>query len=473
MISVIPKPQRIRLLSNKQYNFTLSDCNRFIEEGHGEEGYRLLIDNEGIKIYSGTPEGAFRAETTLKQLYVNKKLPNVEMWDYPKYSYRGYMLDCSRHFFTVETIKKQIKGMALLKLNYFHWHLADDQGWRLESQKYPRLTEVGGSREGTKGDGVPVTGFYTRKDIKDIVEFAKQHFIEVIPEIDIPGHMSAAISAYPELSCDGKEIKVSERFGIHKNVACAGKDGVLEMLADIVLEAAELFPCKYFHLGGDEAPRDKWNACPDCAKKMAENNLKDGDELQAHFMSALAKRLEAVGKTIINWNDGMKSANISDTIVMQYWKQSKQSHAAAVREAKKGRPIIYSPFFGYYLDYPHGMTSLQKCYKYHVGLEGVENENYLFGVEAPLWTEYVDSEIKLEKNTYPRLCAVAERGWSNVKEQNYGDFVSRMSQMYKMLDVIGIKYVTIKDANPEFLEGKKEQLRFFLNALRKTQKPKK
>ena len=466
MISVVPKPQRVRLLSQKQYLYQPTEAKRFLEEGHGQEGYRLLIDNEGIKIYCGTEEGAFRAQITLKQLYTEKKLPNIEIWDFPKYQHRGYMLDCVRHFFTIETIKKQIQAMAMLKLNVFHWHLTDDQGWRIESKKYPLLTEIGAKREQTMGDGKPVSGFYTREQIKEIVRFAKQHYIEVIPEIDIPGHMTAAIAAYPLLSCDGKEVKVSEGPGIHKNVACAGKDSVISMLGEVLEEAAELFPCKYFHLGGDEAPRDKWDACPDCAKRMVENSFKNGDELQAYMMNALCERLEKIGKTVINWNDGMKAENIKDSIVMHHWKESKQCNAATAREAAKGRPVIYSPFFGYYLDYPYGMTSLKKTYTYNIGVKGVESENYLLGLEAPLWTEYVETEEQLEKQTYPRLCAVAERAWSSVKSTNYNEFTLRLKRFYKILDALGVKYVTIENANPAFIEGKKAVLRFYLNALK-------
>lgn len=472
MISVVPKPQRIRLLSKKQYLYKPADIQRYIEEGHGKEGYRLLIDNDGIKIFCETDEGAFRAETTLKQLYVEKKLPNIEIWDFPRFQYRGYMLDSVRHFFDVETIKKQIKAMALLKLNYFHWHLTDDQGWRIESKKYPLLTQTGSKRAQTAGDGKPVSGFYTREQIKEVVEFAKQNFIEVIPEIDIPGHMTAAIASYPSLSCDGQDVKVSEGFGIHKNVACAGKDSVIRMLGDIIEEAAELFPCKYFHLGGDEAPGDKWENCPDCKARMQKEGLKNRDELQAYMMNELVKRLEAKGKTVINWNDGMKSENIGGSIIMQHWKESKDCIAASAREAAKGRPIIYSPFFGYYLDYPYGMTSLKKTYTYKIGFKGA-GDGALLGLEAPLWTEYIEGEEALEKNTYPRLCAVAERAWSNVKEANYDEFCQRLRRFNKFLDAIGVKYVTIEDANPAFIKGKLDTLRFFINALKTVRRAKK
>jgi len=472
MIAIVPKPQRVRLLSGKQYVFLPTEHHRYIEEGHGQEGYRLLIDNDGVKIYSGTPEGFFRAETTLKQLMNDKKLPNVEIWDEPLYAYRGYMLDCARHFFPVATIKKQLLAMALFKLNYFHWHLTEDQGWRIESEQYPLLTKVGSQRAQTKFDGKPVSGFYTKADIKEIVSFAKNLFIEVVPEIDVPGHMSAALAAYPELSCDNEKIAVAERFGILKNVLCAGKPEAVEMVWRIIEETAELFPCKYFHLGGDEAPRDKWDACPDCQRLIKENDLKDGDGLQAYLINDYTARLEAMGKTVINWNDGMRSKLISDSIIMQYWMQGKKNAAAAAEEAKKGRQMIFSPFFAYYLDYPYGMTSLKKTYSYSIGFKGIEDKKYLLGVEAALWSEFVPTEKKLESQTYPRLAALAERGWSNVTESHYTDFTRRLAQIHKMFDQLGIKYATISSADPNFIEGKKAVIKYFLNALHKKQKQK-
>jgi hexosaminidase len=470
MIAIIPKPQRVRLLSGKQYVYLPTEYQRYIEEGHGREGYRLLIDNDGVKMFSGTPEGFFRAETTLKQLLQNKKLPNVEITDYPQYEYRGYMLDCARHFFPVAVIKKQLQAMALLKMNYFHWHLTDDQGWRIESERYPLLTQVGSHRAQTKFDGKPVSGYYTKAEIKEVVDYAKSLFIEVVPEIDVPGHMSAALAAYPELSCDGEKIAVSERFGIHKNVLCAGKAEAVETVWKIIEETADLFPGKYFHLGGDEAPRDKWECCPDCQRLIKEKNLKNGDGLQAYLINIYAGRLETMGKTVINWNDGMRSNLISDSIVMQYWKQGRKDAAAAAEQAKNGRKMIFSPFFAYYLDYPYGMTSLKKTYCYSIGFKGIENKSYLLGVEAPLWTEYVPSEQKLEEQTYPRLAALAEKAWSNVTENQYLDFLNRLRQINKIFDQSGIKYATIDNANPDYIEGKKAVLKFFLHALRKKQK---
>ena len=470
MIAIVPKPQRVRLLSGKQYVYLPTEYHRFIEEGHGQEGYRLLIDNDGVKMYSGTPEGFFRAETTLKQLLHNKKLPNIEVWDYPLFPYRGFMLDCARHFFSVATIKKQLQAMALLKLNYFHWHLTDDQGWRIESERYPLLNKVGSHRAQTKFDGKPVSGYYTKADIQEIVNFAKSLYIEVVPEIDVPGHMSAALAAYPELSCDGEQTAVSEKFGIHKNVLCAGKPEAVETVWKIIEETAKLFPGKYFHLGGDEAPRDKWTKCPDCSKLIKEKNLKDGDGFQAYLINLYTERLEATGKTVINWNDGMRSKTISDSIVMQYWVQGKKNAAAAAVEAKNGRKMIFSPFFAYYLDYPYGMTSLKKTYSYSIGFKGVQDKSYLLGVEAPLWTEFVPNEQKLETQVYPRLAALAERAWSSVSEKHYEDFTNRLSHINKMFDQLGIKYVTINTANPAFVEGKKAVIKFFLNALNKKQK---
>ena len=228
------------------------------------------------------------------------------------------MLDCVRHFFTVEEIKKQIDMLALLKINTFHWHLTDDQGWRIKSDKYPLLTEVGGSRKQTMGDGIKVEGYYSKEDIREIVDYCKQNYINVIPEIDIPGHFRAAIAAYPHLSCFQQKTIVGEGYGISPYIACAGKQSVYDFLYDLLDEILELFPYEYIHLGGDEALKLNWITCPDCQKTIQENNLKNEEELQGYFMTKMVKYLNGKGRKVINWNDGMLGGNIQGDIVVQY-----------------------------------------------------------------------------------------------------------------------------------------------------------
>ena len=464
MLKLIPYPNKVTLkegVLEKPYKIneikTLSSL--------GEEGYKMTIDNDGVTIKAVSDKGLFYGKQTLKQLEIQYKnaLPFLEIEDSPQYSYRGYMLDCVRHFFTVEEIKKQIDMLALLKINTFHWHLTDDQGWRIKSDKYPLLTEVGGSRKQTMGDGIKVEGYYSKEDIREIVDYCKQNYINVIPEIDIPGHFRAAIAAYPYLSCFQQKTIVGEGYGISPYIACAGKQSVYDFLYDLLDEILELFPYEYIHLGGDEALKLNWITCPDCQKTIQENNLKNEEELQGYFMTKMVKYLNGKGRKVINWNDGMLGGNIQGDIVVQYWKESKECKQAAYDEVKKGRKVIVSPFFSFYLDYPAGMTPLKKTYNYKID---INMEGNVWGLEAPLWTEHVENVNKLEEMTYPRLIAVAERNWT--KRADYKSFLTRLKYFYKILDMRKIAYS--KNPNPFFLKGKFDMIKFFVNALKKVDK---
>lgn len=470
MLKVLPKPQKAVVLSEESFGLKDTNIVKEYEAGLGKEGYRLKITKDGCTSYAENEAGHFYASVTLKQLMEAGRLSDIEIEDRPAYPYRGYMLDCCRHFFGIDTIKKQLDAMALLKLNVFHWHLTEDQGWRIPIDKYPSLTKIGSVRKGTRGDGVSVSGFYTKDEIRSIVAYAKERFIEVIPEVDIPGHMTAAIAALPELSCHGNQVEVSQAFGIHKEVACAGKEKVYQILCDILDEVAELFPSEFIHLGGDEALRLNWLDCPDCKAVMERENLKDEDELQAYFMGRITKHLAEKGKRVLNWNDGMIAENCDKSIIIHYWQERKINKNAAIREINNGRNAVISPFFSYYLDYPYGMTPLKKTFMFNPVLDGIDGgkADRILGVEAPLWTEYVENEEQLEYQTYPRLLAVAERGWNGKNDILYEDFVERSETVYKLFDKIGIKYATIKDANPNFVKGKLKVIKFYINTFDKT-----
>lgn len=467
MIAIIPKPQYAKILSNNVFNYTEKDVTREVDLSLAKKGeYTLKIDEKGIFVSAKDDIGFFYADKSIEQLLLQGALPHCEIKDLPKYEYRGFMLDCARHFFSVETVKKQIDMISKFKMNVFHWHLTDDQGWRIQIDKYPLLTEIGSYRAGTRGDNKPVSGYYTKDEIREIVAYAKERYIDVIPEIDMPGHFSSACASYPHLSCSGVRPNVKEGFGIHVDVACAGKESTYEFIKDIIDEVVELFPYEYVHLGGDEALRTDWLDCSDCQRTIQENGLKDEDELQAYFMNKIVSYLNSKGKKAINWNDGMIAENVRDDIVIQHWQEGKKSLEATVRELKKGRTAIISPFFSYYLDYPYGMTPLKKTFKCNPKI--VDEDVNILGVECPLWTEYVDSEEKLEKQVYPRLLAVAERGWSEY-HNNYKDFDARVKLVSNMFDKYGIKCARIKDANPTIFTGKLISLiKFFWNAKDKT-----
>lgn len=456
MLNILPKPKSIVYgygTVGDEYVVTL-------DKELPEEGYRLILNEKGIEIRYSSDKGKFYAAATLDQIAAQcEVLPCVTIEDEPKYPYRGFMIDCARHFFTVEELKKQINVMAELKLNRFHWHLTDDQGWRLEIKKYPFLTEKGSVRSSTRGDGKEVSGFYTAEDIKDIVDFCAERFIEVIPEVDMPGHFTAAISAYPHLSCHGKPLKVSERFGIHRDIACAGKDETINFCKDVLTEVAELFPSQYVHLGGDEAPKLNWYECEDCRKRIEKHSLADEKELQGWFTNEMIAHLASLGKKAVVWNDGA-SENLDKSALIQYWKQSSALDKELARETEKGREIILSPFFYFYLDYPHGMTPLKKTFNYKCPFP----EKAVKGLEGTLWTEYVPDVKKLEFMAYPRLFALADRAWA--EENDYTDFLVRLDVFAKFIVSKFPIAVTLKP-NPSFLKGKKETLAFFFNILDK------
>lgn len=455
MLNILPKPKSLVY----GYGTVGDDYVVTLKPELPEEGYRLILNEKGIEIQYSTEKGKFYAAETLDQIASQcETLPCVTVEDEPKYPYRGFMIDCARHFFTVEELKKQINVMAELKLNKFHWHLTDDQGWRLEIKKYPLLTEKGSVRSSTRGDNKEIKGFYTAAEVKEIVNFCADRFIEVIPEIDMPGHFTAAIASYPDLSCHGKPMKVSERFGIHKDIACAGKDETINFCKDVLSEVAELFPSEYVHLGGDEAPKLNWYECNDCRKRMEKHSLADEKALQGWFTNEMVAHLASLGKKAVVWNDGA-SVNLDKTAVMQYWKQSSSTNKELLVEAGRGRQMIFSPFFYFYFDYPHGMTPLKKTFNYKVPSEIEKNVK---GLEGTLWTEYVPDVNKLELMAYPRLFALADKAWAY--DDDYTDFLVRLDVFAEFITDKFPIAVTVKP-NPSFLKGKKDTLLFFLNIL--------
>ncbi len=457
MLKIIPQPKEIIYMEGDVGDGIFS----ITEPKLPKEGYELYLNEKGITIYSSDKEGAFYAQKTLEQIIAQcEKLPNVVIKDSPKYLYRGYMLDCSRHFFTVEEILKQIDVLADLKINKFHWHLTDDQGWRIEIEQYPLLVTTGSKRNSTRNDNLPVSGYYTKADIKKVVSYCTERFIEVIPELDMPGHFTAAIASYPLLGCEDKPLEVSEHFGIHSDIACAGKESTYIFIKKILEEIIELFPSDYIHLGGDEALKLKWLNCPYCQKAIKEKNLKNEEELQGAFLSEIIKFVNSRGKKAILWNDGLLGGNISGDYTVQYWKEGKRFIEVTNNEAAKGRTVIYSPFFSFYLDYPCGMTPLKKVYNYKTKI----SDEAINGMEAPLWTEYVTNVKQLEFMTYPRIAAFAERAWSN--EANYTLFKIKLKLFLTYLKNNDINYNN--NYNPSIIERLLQTAKFFANAFDST-----
>lgn len=408
------------------------------------EGYRLTIAPQQIQIAASGESGAFYGTQTLFQLLKKSDgaLPCGVYEDAPRYHHRAFMLDVSRHFFTVEEVKKLLVQCAQLKLNTFHWHLSDDQGFRIESKKFPRLNEVSSWRE---ENGKQYGGFYTQDEIREIVAFAAERQILVIPEIDLPGHTTAIIAAYPELSCSGEPTKPETGAGIFPQILCGGSQKVYDFLYELLDEVCTLFPGPYFHIGGDEAPKSEWEKCPRCQEEMKRNGLKNEEELQALFTARLADFLATKGKAVIGWNEILASGNMRSDAIAQYW--TDQGAEASAQEVPKGRKFIFSNVNSFYFDYDYSLVTLRATYHYepHIpGGEAISTEQTL-GLESPLWTEYVETPERLETMVFPRLAALAENAWTIEKE--FEDFKARVRAQEPIWKEEGISFLPIDQAD--------------------------
>ena len=430
------------------------------------EGYTLDITPENIIIKAKDGAGMFYAVQTLKQIIPVQafetpidlekvSLPTMKVSDAPHFSYRGFMLDCSRHFWDVETIKEVLDILAMHKMNRFHWHLTEDQGWRIEIKKYPLLTEIGSLREQTTTghneglDGIPYGGYYTQKEIKEIVKYAQERFITIIPEIEIPGHSLGALSAYPWLGCEGEEgnYKTWAYWGVSKQIACAGKESTFKFWQDVLDEVMELFPSEYIHIGGDEAPRDMWKECPHCQQRIKDNNLKNEAELQSYVNSRIEAHLNKNGRKLIGWDEILEGGVSRDATIMSW-----RGTVGGIAAAKKGNYVIMTPGDYCYLDYRQttdrkdeldsngSYVPLRKSYSFNPYDQlSKEEEKYIMGVQGNLWTEYVTTPMQLQYKALPRLGAIAEIGWSNPSPETKDteEFIGRAKELARYYSVFG------------------------------------
>ena len=385
-------------------------------------------------------------------------IPSLRIEDKPFFAYRGMMLDVCRHFRSVEEVKRYIDILSLHKVNTFHWHLTDDQGWRLAIGKYPRLTEIGTVRAQTvvghartskEYDGKPYGEgmFYTADDVREVLRYAADRYIDVIPEIEMPGHALAALAAYPELGCRGEGYAVSPTWGVFDDVFCAGNDRVFEFMENVLDEVIALFPSEYIHIGGDECPKTRWKACPACQKRIAEEGLKDEHELQSYFMKRIERFVNSRGRRIIGWEEILEGG-VSPTATVMSWK----SPQAGIEAAKRGNKVIMVPSKFSYLDYYQsedtanepfaigGYVPVSKVYGYdpYDQLNAGERRAIL-GVQANLWTEYISTMPHVEYMVLPRMAAMAENGWS-YDRKDYDDFVRRMQSLRRIYDLCGFNY---------------------------------
>ena len=414
------------------------------------EEYYISTSSSSIDISSPSEIGAMHAIVTLKQLFSlslkneerhkqtnssNLVIPKVSIEDYPEFSHRGLLLDCSRHFFSVETIKKYIDLLSFYKMNVLHWHLTEDQGWRVQIDKYPELTKKGAWRKDKKGN--LYGGFYSKKEIKDIVSYAAKRHVTIIPEIELPGHSQAAIASYPWLSCMEKKIDVANDWGVFKEIYCAGKDSVFVFLENVLNEVMELFPSKYIHIGGDEAPKIRWNNCSKCQKRIKEKNLKDAHELQSYFIKRVEAFLNENGRKLIGW-DEILEGGLSKNATVQSWRGMK----GGIEAANQNNMVIMSPTSHAYFDYGLESIDLKKVYSFNPIPKEVskEKKHFIIGGECNMWTEHVPNDSILDQKVFPRLLAMSEVLWSSPQKKEYADFYSRLQKHYPLLDEKGVNY---------------------------------
>ncbi|NLI54729.1 MAG: beta-N-acetylhexosaminidase [Clostridiales bacterium] len=419
------------------------------------EGYTVAAGSDGIVVETGGVAGAVYAAATLSQMLAENDgaLPFCRIEDEPRFAWRGFLLDVCRHFFPMETVRRLVDLLAYDKFNRLHLHLSDDQGFRFESERFPLLNSVGSWRESTLikhggkayQDGLPHGGYYTKEELRALVQYAKARGVEIIPEFDMPGHALSVMAAYPELACFPEPTKVATRFGVtdfSKKLYCAGSEKTYDFLFALLDEVMDVFPFEYVHIGGDEAVKADWKRCGKCQTVRREQGLKDERELQGYFLNRVIGHIESRGRRAVVWNDGL-CRTLTDSAVVQYWTPlSREGAAQIARYINAGGAAILSPVTRLYFDYPYAATPLAKTYRYRPSLHGIRrgNESRILGVEAALWTEWVDTEEKLFFNILPRLAATAETGWTARGGKRYSDFLKRLKPHYALYDRLGLTY---------------------------------
>jgi hexosaminidase len=447
----------------------------------GKEGaYTLTATPKGVNIQGQTASGTFYGMQTLIQLLpVEKsksakpayKIAAVEITDEPRFAYRGMHLDVGRHFFPVSFVKKYIDYLALHKFNTFHWHLTDDQGWRIEIKKYPNLTKAGAWRNGTiigrypgkDNDGIKYGGYYTQEQIKDVVAYAQKRFITILPEIEMPGHSSAAIAAYPELSCfpnestqhpkqcawsgDSTGKQVQQTWGVFDDVFCAGQENTFKFLEDVMDEVLELFPSKMIHVGGDESPKENWKRCPNCQKRIKDNGLKNEHELQSYFIQRMEKYLNSKSRTLIGWDEILEGGLAPNAIVMSW-----RGEQGGIDAAKQKHNVVMTPGNPVYFDHTQtesedsvtigGYNPIEKVYAYEpIPAElNADDAKFVLGAQANMWSEYMKNPRKVEYMVFPRMAALSEVLWSGKEKRNWEDFQKRLPTQFKRYDLWKANY---------------------------------
>lgn len=423
---------------------------------YGDEGYKLDIQPTGVSLEASEPQGLYRGAQTLRQLIQDARpdggaIAAMRIIDRPRFAHRGLMLDSARHFIPTGTIRRYIDLMAYHKLNVLHWHLTDDQGWRIEIRKYPKLTEVGAWRRATRPTETPVDahgrygGFYTQEEIRELVAYARARYVTIIPEIEMPGHCMALLASYPELACEPGAYEVGTRWGVYDDLLCAGDDRVFAFMESVLLEVMGLFESPYIHIGGDECPRVRWKSCVKCQARMRALELKNEDELQSYFIRRIGVFLAMRGRRLVGW-DEILEGGVPPTAIIQAWRSMDRVVAAA----RNGNQVIVSPRTHCYLDYwqsnlpgepaDRGYLPLPQVYALDPVPKGLTQADArrIIGIEGALWTEHVPPEL-LDRQAFPRLCAIAEVGWAGPRK-DWEEFSQRLAVQMSRLDALGVRY---------------------------------
>ena len=429
--------------------------------GH-PEGYKLQITPEKVLLTGGSEAGVFygiqtihKALPILKDGKVAAALPAGTVTDFPRFRYRGFMIDVGRHFFPVSYLKQMIDLMALHNINYFHWHLTEDQGWRIEIKKYPKLTEIGSKRDSTiidwetkKFDGKPHSGFYTQDEAREIVRYAADRFITVVPEIDLPGHTTAALASYPELGCTGGPYKVLCSFGVFPDVLCAGNDQTLQFTKDVLDEIMDIFPSEYIHIGGDECPKSRWEKCPKCQAKIKELGIKalpkhsKENQLQTYFMSELEKEINAHGRRMLGWDEVLEGGLTPNSTIMSW-----RGIQGGIEAARQHHDVIMTPIQRLYFSNPRinkmtGFEWMNRVYNFEpVRAELTDAEKkFVIGTQGCIWTEWTADSTKMEWQILPRMAALSEIQWTLPEHKNFERFMERLPEMLKIYSSLDYGY---------------------------------
>ena len=429
--------------------------------GH-PEGYKLQITPEKVLLTGGSEAGVFygiqtihKALPILKDGKVAAALPAGTVTDFPRFRYRGFMIDVGRHFFPVSYLKQMIDLMALHNINYFRWHLTEDQGWRIEIKKYPKLTEIGSKRDSTiidwetkKFDGKPHSGFYTQDEAREIVRYAADRFITVVPEIDLPGHTTAALASYPELGCTGGPYKVLCSFGVFPDVLCAGNDQTLQFTKDVLDEIMDIFPSEYIHIGGDECPKSRWEKCPKCQAKIKELGIKalpkhsKENQLQTYFMSELEKEINAHGRRMLGWDEVLEGGLTPNSTIMSW-----RGIQGGIEAARQHHDVIMTPIQRLYFSNPRinkmtGFEWMNRVYNFEpVPAELTDAEKkFVIGTQGCIWTEWTADSTKMEWQILPRMAALSEIQWTLPEHKNFERFMERLPEMLKIYSSLDYGY---------------------------------